>query len=80
MKLFYSTKKNACAAFTYKNITAKNPADKAELSKSYFTSVFVPSQSTFDIDTSLDSFDSNTQISDIEHYFALYTYMMKFPC
>ena len=27
--------------------------------------MFVPSQSTFDIDTSLDSFDSNTQISDI---------------
>ena len=32
---------------------------------SYFTSVFAPSQYTFGIDTNLDSFDSNTQISDI---------------
>ena len=48
-----------------KNITAKNLADKAELFNFYFTSVFVLLQSTFDIDTSLDSFDSNTQISDI---------------
>ena len=58
-------KEKHSAAVTYKNITAKNPADKAELFNSYFTSVFVPSQSTFDMDTSLDSFDSNIQISYI---------------
>ena len=55
-------KEKHSAAVTYKSITAKNPADKAELFNSYFTSVFA--QSAFDIDTSLDS-DSNTQISDI---------------
>ena len=47
---------------TYKDITAKTPAEKAELFNSYFSSVFVPSTDT---DNNLDSFDSDTQISDI---------------
>ena len=58
-------KEQHSAAVTYKNVTAKNSAEKAELFNSYFTSVFVPSESTFDFHSSSDSFNSNTQISDI---------------
>ncbi|CAB4007842.1 Hypothetical predicted protein [Paramuricea clavata] len=53
------------AVVTYKDITAKTPAEKAELFNSYFSSVFVPSKSTTDTDNNLDSFDPDTQISDI---------------
>ena len=58
-------KEQHSAAVTYKSVTAINPAEKAELFNSYFTSVFVPSQSTCDFHSSLDSFNSNTQIFDI---------------
>ena len=51
------------AVVTYKYITAKTPAEKAELFNSYFSSVFVPSK--FTTDNNLDSFDPDTQISDI---------------
>ena len=53
------------AVVTYKYITAKTPTEKAELFNSYFSSMFVPSKSTTDTDNNLDSFDPDTQISDI---------------
>ena len=51
-------KEQHSAAVTYKRVTAINPAEKAELFNFYFTSVFVPSQSTFDFHSSLESFNS----------------------
>ena len=53
------------AVVSYKDVTAKTPAEKAELFNSYFSSVFVPSESTTETDNYSDSLDSHTQISDI---------------
>ncbi len=53
------------AVVSYKDVTAKTPAEKAELFNSDFSSVFVPSESTTETDNCSDSLDSHTQISDI---------------